>query len=193
MRATTVFFVRHAQPRTGWRDDRTRPLSERGLADRAVVLETLKGAPVDAVYCSPFRRSMETVEPTAAYFGLPIRTDERFRERQSGERGNNMELFRRRWADFSWHEPGGECLADVQARNLAALNDVLDANAGRTVVIGTHGTALSTILNHFDPSFGCDAFLRIIDWMPFVLEARFEGRALAERIERAHVLRPYGQ
>ena len=190
---TIVYFVRHAQPRTGWKDDATRPLSEAGLADRAIVLETLKDARVGAFYSSPYRRSYDTVAPAAARFGLQIKTDARFRERESGERGNNLELFRRRWADFSWHEPGGECLADVQARNIAALNDVLDANAGRAVVIGTHGTALSTILNAFDPSFGCDDFLRIIDWMPYVLMARFEGRTLLGTAELAHILKPYGQ
>lgn len=190
---TTVYFVRHAQPRTGWADDRTRPLSEAGLSDRAIVLETLRDVPVDAFYSSPYRRSYDTVAPAAASFGLPIQTDERFRERESGGRGNNFDLFRRRWADFDWHEPGGECLGGVQARNIAALFDVLDANPGRTVVIGTHGTALSTILKYYDPAFGCDDFLRIIDWMPFVLEVRFDGHALIERIERAYVLKPYGK
>ena len=190
---TRVFFVRHAQPRTGWPEDATRPLSENGLKDRAVVLDALRNVPVDAFYCSPYRRSLQTIEPAAACFGLPIRTDARFRERESGPRGNNLDLFRRRWADFAWHEPGGECLADVQARNLAALYDVLDAHPNGTVVIGTHGTALSTILNAFDPAFGCDGFLRIIDWMPYVLEARFDGHELVGLTERAHVLKPYGK
>ena len=188
---TTVWFVRHAQRRRGWGDDRTCPLSDEGLADRALVLELLRDAPVDAFWCSPFRRSVQTIEPAAAFFGLPIRTDERFRERHAGPMGNNRELFRRRWSDFSWHESGGECLGDVQARNIAALFDVLDAHAGGTVVLGTHGTALSTMLNHFDPSFGCDDFLRIIDWMPYVLKAAFDGHELAELTEVGHVEKPF--
>lgn len=41
-------------------------------------------------------------------------------------------------------------------------------------MIGTHGTALSTILNFYDNSFGCEDFLRIIDWMPYIIELDFE-------------------
>ncbi len=36
--------------------------------------------------------------------------------------------------------------------------------------MGTHGTALSTILNFYDNSFECEEFLRIIDWMPYIIE-----------------------
>ena len=43
--------------------------------------------------------------------------------------------------------PGGESLRSVQERNIAALTDILTAERDKTVVVGTHGTALSTILN----------------------------------------------
>ncbi|MBQ3269495.1 MAG: histidine phosphatase family protein [Clostridia bacterium] len=184
---TTVYFVRHAQPDFGWADDRTRPLTEEGLADRSLVLEKLRDTPVDAFYSSPYRRSCDTVAPAAEYFRLPIVTDERFRERQAGRGGNGGDMFRRRWADFDFHEDGGECLRDVQRRNVAALFDLLDANPGGTVVVGTHGTALSTILNHFDPDFGCDDFLRIIDWMPYIVEMTFEGHERVGMRELGHV------
>ncbi len=188
---TTVYFVRHAQPDFSWADDRTRPLSAEGLADRALVLEVLRDVPVDAFYSSPYRRSYDTVAPAAEYFHLPIITDERFRERQAGQAGNGRDMLRRRWADFDFHEPGGECLRDVQARNVAALFDVLDANPGRRVVVGTHGTALSTILNRFDPSFGCDDFLRIIDWMPCIVEMTFEVRERVGLREVGHVYKKF--
>ena len=67
------------------------------------------------------RRSLDTIREAAEYFGLPIRTDERLREREAAPGGNVRELFRKRWADFDWHEPGGECLRSVQERNIAAL------------------------------------------------------------------------
>lgn len=184
---TTVYFVRHAQPVFRHADDRTRPLSAEGLADRALVLEALRDVRVDAFYSSPYKRSYDTVAPAAASFGLPVITDERFREREAGEGGNGEAMFRARWADFGFHEPGGESLGDVQKRNIAALNDVLDANPGKTVVIGTHGTALSTILNHYDPTFGCEDFLRVIDWMPYVVEMTFNGRARVGMREVAYI------
>ena len=48
-------------------------------------------------------------------------------------------------------------------------------NTDKDIVIGTHGTALSTILNFYDNNFGCEDFLRIIDWMPYIIELDFES------------------
>ena len=39
---TRVYFVRHAQPELDWKEDRTRPLTEEGKKDSAIVLEFLK-------------------------------------------------------------------------------------------------------------------------------------------------------
>ena len=61
------------------------------------------------------------------------------------------------------------------------------------MVIGTHGTALSTILNYYDPSYNCDSFLRIIDWMPFVVELDFEGTRFLGKTEHVHVEKVFQQ
>ena len=52
------------------------------------------------------------------------------------------------------HEDGGESIAMVQNRNIEALNEILSDNTDKEIVIGIHGTALSTILNSYDNSFG---------------------------------------
>jgi 2,3-bisphosphoglycerate-dependent phosphoglycerate mutase len=44
-----------------------------------------------------------------------------------------------------------------------------------SVVLGTHGTALSTILNYFDPTYNYESFYRIIDFMPYIIRLDFEG------------------
>ncbi|MFR2037777.1 MAG: SixA phosphatase family protein [Anaerobutyricum sp.] len=54
---TRVYFVRHAQPEHDWEDDRTRPLTEEGKKDSAIVLGFLKDKKIDAFYCSPYKRS----------------------------------------------------------------------------------------------------------------------------------------
>jgi len=130
---------------------------------------------------------MDTIAEAARYSGQDIRTDERLRERESAPGGNCRELFRRRWADFDWHEPGGESLRSVQRRNIAALTDILTDARDKNIVIGTHGTALSTILNYYDPSFGCDDFLRAIDWMPNIIALKFDGTKYLSRTEHVHV------
>ena len=55
---TRVYFVRHAQPEHDWEEERTRPLTEEGKKDSAIVLEFLKDKKIDAFYCSPYKRSI---------------------------------------------------------------------------------------------------------------------------------------
>ena len=184
---TKVYFVRHAQPKHDHADDRTRPLTAEGFADAEIVLETLKDKEIDVFYCSPYLRSMSTIQETADYYGMEIHTDERLREREKGENGNNHGMFQKRWEDLNYHEEGGESIRMVQARNIAALKEILADNAGKNIVIGTHGTALSTIMNYYNPEFGCADFLRIIDWMPYIVELDFEGQELIDLTEHAHV------
>lgn len=184
---TRVFFVRHAQPQHDWEDDATRPLTPEGREDAKQVLAFLKSRQIDAFYCSPYTRSMDTIKESALFFGAEIRTDKRLREREKGPEGNTKGLFQKRWADKDYHEDSGESIKMVQARNVAALNDILAANRDKHIVVGTHGTALSSILNHYDPAFNCDAFLRIIDWMPYIIELDFEGLDFVEAVEHLHV------
>ncbi len=181
---TKIIFVRHARSRYG-EDDRIRPLTEFGLTSRETVVETLRDTHIDAFICSPYKRSMDTIQTTADYFGMPVKTDERFRERKVGTWEDGW--LEKRWADFSCAEEGGECLASVQSRNVEALKEVLSDYAGKTVVIGTHGTALSTILNYYDNSFGLNDFLRIVNWMPYIIELTFEGENCIGKKELAHV------
>ena len=128
---TRVYFVRHAQPEHDWKEDRTRPLTEEGKKDSAIVLEFLKDKKIDAFYCSPYKRSMDTIADAAAFFGKEIITDERLREREKGPNGNNHGMFQKCWAAHDYHEDGGESIAMVQNRNIEALNEILSDNVGK--------------------------------------------------------------
>ena len=188
---TKIYFVRHAQPEHAWEDDRTRPLTGEGKKDSAIVFEFLKDKHIDAFYSSPYKRSMDTIADSADFFGKDIITDEDLREREKGENGNNHGMFHKRWADHNYHEEGGESIAMVQKRNMRALTGILRDNIDKEVVVGTHGTALSTILNFYDKSFGCDDFLRIIDRMPYVIELDFEGDKLVGKVEHCYVFKEF--
>lgn len=184
---TRVYFVRHAQPDHGWADDRTRPLTDEGTKDSQAVTEFFRGKNIDAFYCSPYKRSLDTISGAAALLGMNIITDERLREREKGSGGNVHGMFEKRWSDHDFHEENGESLNMVQERNIAALTEILSANKDKSIVIGTHGTALSTILNYYDPSFALEDFLRIIDWMPYIIELDFEDECLVSKTEHLHI------
>lgn len=188
---TKVYFVRHAQPQFDWKDNRTRPLTDEGKTDSEKVVEFFKGKQIDIFYCSPYKRSIDTIQKTADMFRKEIISDERLREREKGKDGNNFEMFRKRWADKDFHEDGGESINQVQKRNIEALNEILDRNENKTIVIGTHGTALSSILNYYNQNFGCDAFQRIIDFMPYIIELNFDKQRLVSSCEHLYVQKEF--
>ena len=68
-----------------------------------------------------------------------------------------------------------------------AFSEILGRYKGKTVVIGTHGTALSTILQHYNRDFCLNDFLRIVNWMPYIIEMKFDGEQLTEMRELAYV------
>ena len=186
---TTIIFVRHAQSLHPFSDEAMRPLTEEGLQDRKLVVETLKDRHIDAFLCSTYKRSIQTIQTTADLFGMEIQTDERFRERTCGIGGAQVRA--KRWEDFSFAEEEGECLQSVQNRNIEALKEVLQNYAGKTVVIGTHGTALGTILNYYNPKFGLEDANRIAEWMPYIVEMTFDGDKYLGVRELAHIDKEY--
>ena len=58
---THVYFVRHAEPNYENHDDRSRELSSKGSADRALVTDYLRDKGAIAVLSSPYRRAVDTV------------------------------------------------------------------------------------------------------------------------------------
>lgn len=173
---TSIYFVRHAQPEYEWEEDLTRPLTAEGARDSEKVYEALKDMNLDHAFSSPYKRSVDTIRHCADSHGLEIYMDERFRERTKGANGNNFGMFQRRWSDFDYHEEGGESLRQVQERNIETLFEVLDRHQNENILIGTHGTALSTILNYYDHNYGCGNFLRMIDYMPYIIRMDFKAR-----------------
>ena len=172
---THIYCVRHAQPLHTCKDDRTRPLSADGIIDSEKVVECLKHIHIDYFISSPYKRSIDTIKNLANSRNMIINTDERFRERKKGFDGNNYGMFRKRWSNLDFHEDGGESIHMVQNRNIEALFNLLKNHQDENVVLATHGTALSSILNYFNSDFGCDNFLRIIDFMPYIIRLDFEG------------------
>ena len=182
---TTLYFVRHALPDRTDPDDRNRPLTAQGMADTQLVLDTLRDKPIDAILCSPYRRSMDTLRSTAEYFGLPIRTDERLRERRTGDPANGLSRNPERWKSPVWPESWGESPAQVRERYLPWLADTLRDCRDQTVAVGTHGTAMSFLLSAILPeTYGYDFFLESMRWMPYILRVDFEGeKVVGTRME----------
>lgn len=175
---TTVFFVRHAEPNYENHDDASRELSNKGLEDRRLVTDFLLDKQIDIVLSSPYKRAIDTVRDFAEEKGMDITIIDEFKERRvdSGWIEDFNTFCRKQWEDFSYKLSDGECLEEVQNRNVLALNRVLEKYKGNNVVIGSHGTALSTIINYYDNTFGYADFNRIRNLMPWVVQFSFEEK-----------------
>ncbi|MGB4596113.1 MAG: histidine phosphatase family protein [Anaerolineaceae bacterium] len=181
---TTIYFIRHAESDISVREDRARPLTVKGLADSARLAEWFRDVPIDHIYSSPYLRAWQTLSDLAALKGLDIQPEEDFRERQNcGWEPNFIEHLRWLWEDFNHCKAGEEALRQVQGRNIAALNKLLDRHQGETIVVGTHGTALSMIIHHYDLKFGLEDFMRFKNVMPWVVKATFNGLKCEEITE----------
>lgn len=84
---------------------------------------------------------------------------------------------KKQWSDFTYKLSDGECLQEVQTRNISALQQVINQYAGKNIVVGSHGTALSTIINYYDNSFGYSDFDKIRNVMPWIVKFVFDENA----------------
>lgn len=179
---TTVYFIRHAQPDFSVKNDTERPLSEKGHNDCVLVAKFLKNKKIDIIFSSPYKRAIDTVSGFAGNMNLPVNIIHDFRERKVDNIwiDDFMAFSERQWADFSYKLSDGECLAEVQCRNISALNNVLNEHKEKNIVIGTHGTALSTIINYYDNTYGYQDFLAMKDIMPWIVKMSFNDDSFAE-------------
>ena len=173
---TKVYYVRHAEPNYANHDDVLRELTPKGLMDRKLVTEFLMDKRIDVIVSSPYKRAIDTVKDFADRVGAGIEIIDDFRERKIDSIwiDDFIAFSKAQWRDFHYKLSDGECLSEVQTRNIRALNELLNRYQGRNIVIGGHGTALSTIINYYDPAFGYDDFEAMKRKMPWIVEFHFD-------------------
>jgi probable phosphoglycerate mutase len=131
------------------------PLTDTGVRQAAAAAKRLASAGIDAIVASPLRRTVRTAEEVAAVTGVPVLTDEGFRETDFGAwEGLTFAEVRERWpsevttwlADPSVAPPGGESFDQVSERVTAALHRILAERAHQTVLIVSHVTPIKTLV-----------------------------------------------
>lgn len=185
---TIVYFIRHAEPNYKNYNDALRELTQKGLEDRKLVTKFLSNKNIDVILSSPYKRSIDTVKPFAEKYNFEIEVIDDFRERKVDSIW--IEDFTtfciQQWSDFSYKLSDGETLGEVQKRNIIALKNVIKKYPDKNIVIGSHGTAMSTIINYFDNTFGYVDFEKIKGLMPWVIKLIFDKDAL-QQIEMINI------
>jgi len=131
------------------------PLTEVGVQQAAAAAKRLASAGLGVIVTSPLLRAVQTAQAVAAVTGAAVVTDDGFRETDFGAwEGLTFAEVRERWpaeisawlADPEVAPPGGESFTDVSARVTAALDRVLAARAGQTVLIVSHVTPIKMLV-----------------------------------------------
>lgn len=161
---TRILLVRHGE--TEWnrtfrfqgRSDL--PLNETGTKQAEALALTLKDEPIQAIYCSPLVRALETAQIIAVFHkGAPIFQEEDLMEMDLGDFDG---IDARQWAKQhphfrkAWMEtpaqvqmPNGESLPQVQERAVRALRRITQAHSqGSTLLVCSHNFVILTILCH---------------------------------------------
>ena len=184
----TIYFVRHAKPDFKIHDDLIRPLTEEGIASVERITAYFKDKNITRVYSSPYKRAVDTVSNISMFHNLRLELIEDFRERKITDSWiEDFESFsKQQWEDFDYKLLNGESLNEVKHRNIAALHRILNDCEDEVIVIGTHGTALSTVLNFYDETYGYDAFNQMKNKMPYIICATFDQTNLISYSEKDH-------
>jgi 2,3-bisphosphoglycerate-dependent phosphoglycerate mutase len=173
---TTLYLVRHAH--ADWSPDSARSLSAQGRTSARILDRLLAPAPIAAIYSSPARRALDTVELLTRRFRIePIVVDD-LRERDLVVApGMDFEAaVQAAWLSPQTAGSGSESNAVAQARGLAAILKIVKEQSGLHVVVATHGNLLALVLNGLKLSIGFD-FWRTLTF-PDVYELRFQKSAL---------------
>ena len=90
---------------------------------------------ITAIYSSPFARCRETIAPLADARGIEIRSDIRLQECQKPSWQDKHVPCIKSWDE---HQEGDERISEVYDRFGQALDEIVAAHPGETVVVVSH-------------------------------------------------------
>lgn len=159
--STHILLIRHAI--TDWVGRRYAgrtpgiSLNGQGRGQARALAERLAGTPLAAIYSSPLERARETAAAIAAAHDLPVYVEERVGEVHCGDwTGQNIEELRQTdlWRQIHLHPsstrfPGGESMFEVQARMVAALDELRTAYPGRIIAVVSHADPIKAAVAYY--------------------------------------------
>lgn len=159
---TTVYLIRHGETewnRRGLYQGTTDiPLNAEGVRQADALAESLRGVSFHAGYASPLRRAADTASAVLRGKGVPLTTVRELREisyglwqgRGSMPAGRCSPGLEWKWQGSPWSVrfPGGETLDEVRERASRALERIVAAHPGETVLLCGHGHLNRVLLIH---------------------------------------------
>lgn len=172
-------------------------LNDAGRVQAEQLAERLARVPITGIYSSPLERTRETAAPLAAKLGLDVNISEAVLEVDFGEwTGRSLEELRKleKWKHFNLFRcgmriPGGEMMAEVQARVVGELEYLREQNGDAVIAIFSHGDPIKTAIAHYmgvpldfllriEISPASVSIISVNDWGPRILCVNNTGEDL---------------
>ncbi len=155
-----IYLVRHGE--THWnvaqilQGQKDGELTDKGITQAQSTQKRFSQHKLDAIYSSDLKRAKHTAEVIAQGHGKNVIGEPRLRETQfgslDGKKITDMtaeeeyQLERLYSGTPGYCIPGGESLEQVQARVMGCLHQIATECKGRTVLVVSHGMAISLAL-----------------------------------------------
>jgi probable phosphomutase (TIGR03848 family) len=144
-------------------------LSDEGRVQAANVAGRLKDLPIAAIYASPIERTVQTAEVIAAHHGLDVaHLDGVIEAEYGGWTGQQIkdlvgtDLWKQVQRTPSMARfPDGESIREMQARAVAAIEQIAALHAGDLVVVVSHADVIKAVVAHFAGTH-LDQFQRLV-------------------------------
>ncbi|HEV7527079.1 MAG TPA: MSMEG_4193 family putative phosphomutase [Acidimicrobiia bacterium] len=143
-------------------------LSEKGVGQADTTAQRLAKLPIAAVYASPIERTTQTAERIAAHHALEVRALPGVVEADYGDwtGGKIADLAKTdEWkvvqvAPSRARFPNGESITEMQARTVAALDEVVARHPNETIVVVSHADPIKSAIAHYS-GMHLDLFQRV--------------------------------
>lgn len=126
------------------------PLSVNGEFKAQKLSEYLENYEINVLYSSNYVRAMSTAKYVAESKNIKLNVDSRFGERKFGVKVMSelpTDFFDKQSKDWDFKLEDGESLNEVSNRMYDAFMDVINNNIGKSIMIFSHGTALTTLFS----------------------------------------------
>ncbi|WP_449622427.1 histidine phosphatase family protein [Robertmurraya sp. Marseille-Q9965] len=110
---------------------------------------------VERIISSPYKRTVQSIQPLSDRLNLEIELDNRLTERvlSSENLPDWYEKLQETFEDLDLKFEGGESSQEAMNRIVEVIEEVIQSTADNVVIV-THGNLMSLLLKHFHQEFG---------------------------------------
>ena len=161
---TTIYLTRHGK--TLWNLEKRlqgfgdSELTEEGINQAIELRDRLEDVHIDSIYTSPIKRAYKTARIIQGNKDVKFVVEDGLKEINFGEYegsteeellkiGKGYEISKIFSGEMDVRAPGGESLRELCRRVKLVLDNILEYEKDKTILIVTHGTTLKAIVGYF--------------------------------------------